>query len=348
MKVFLIRILWLIPFFSVIGIVNYNKDVGGKFNKETIDQAVLWSIKGDNVSKVPRYHRRYFNKKYIALLEKKLDVVVFGSSKSDKITHGLFPDKSFHNFWIENGTIYETISFFKSFEKKENLPDHIILELNPFSLSINPDFTDFDVANDYNEMVDKLDEENQRIRFLRLKDYVQDLKRLFSVNYFLSNLKMDKNESIITNDSVGNRIVLRDGSSSHPFYNDTNVTDIIVRKEVRNLATEIAKPYKEEKIILQNFLKYLTEEKKIQVSLFVLPFHPDVYKHPEMQQTILKWNDYLSFLTKNNEVEIIGGLNPMDFDLKKTSYVDAVHINKASFAQIFKLYRKNKEIQGIN
>lgn len=341
MKVFLIRILWFIPFFSLIGIVNYYKDVGSKFNKESIDQAVLWSLKGENVSKIPRYHRQYFNKKYIALLEKEIDVVVLGSSKSDKITHRLFPDKSFHNFWTENGTIYESISFYKSLEKNDILPDDVILELNPFTLSINPQFVGDDIAKDYNEMVFQLEEDDQAIRFLTLKNYVKEFKKMFSVNYFLSNLKMDKNESLVTNDTLGNRIVLHDGSSSHPFYNDTILTDIVIRQEVRNQANFILKP-NESKELLEKFLKYLTVEKKIRVSLFVLPFHHDVYEHSEMQQPINVWDDYLSSLEKNHQVEIIGGVNPTDFGLKRTNYVDVVHVNKASFEQLFALHRKKK------
>ena len=79
----------------------------------------------------------------------------------------------------------------------------------------------------------------------------------------------------------------------------------------------------------------------------MLPLHPKVYEHSELQLELAEWNAYLNYLEKNFDVNLIGGIDPREFGLTSANFVDIVHVTRPTFSKIFKFYNFGKQIDRV-
>ena len=172
---------------------------------------------------------------------------------------------------------------------------------------------------------------------------VENLQQLFSLTYFQSamNLVAEKGISYYGNNRVG----IADDNYKGAYYQPDG--GYVYSEEFQQQDAEYVKNHAEEKYKLSNritpglgvneksketlikLVEYLRNQ-GTEVEIFICPFAPSLWDRIDFEEfpIILEMDEFLREYASENDIRIIGGINPYEFGMTDADFYDARHIRK--------------------
>lgn len=120
--------------------INYFGDAANLFSNSyelKIIQILYNNHNVKNVTNVTNYDERVFQRELINKLDRKLDIVVLGSSRVMTIQSEYFNNQTLINNGVAGASIEDIIAIFQMYKNKKILPKKIILGIDPWIFNIN-------------------------------------------------------------------------------------------------------------------------------------------------------------------------------------------------------------------
>ena len=334
----------LTPILVIIIVVNYFGDAANLFHVG-YEQKIASIIKeGKFVTNISNYDERILQKEIIKNLVNSPDIAVLGSSRTMLINQHIFNSKYLINNSVSGATIEDIIAVYQIYKEENILPKKIIIATDPWIFnqnmgqnrwkSLDSEFLKFTNGN-------KKEENSLLIN--------RNFFELISLSYFQNSLKnipnfvLDKKNPVSTEKKLNVSITkLTDGSIIYgeKYRNAT-------KKEIENRVTNYlqGKMYgigdfnklSPKLISLFNLLIKDMKNNKIQIVLFLAPYHPRVYDKVKIKYPlVLKTEKYLLNFAKKNNIEIYGSFNPKKLNLTEDTFYDGMHSKEEGIEIIFR------------
>jgi hypothetical protein len=332
-------------------LLNYIVDPAHLFKKGTYEHGVVnYLLQGKNVAGISNYDERLLQKFYIENLKETKDILVLGSSRSLQIRSGLFDTDSFFNSAVSGASIEDYLSIFSMYQKRELLPEKVILGIDPWVFNVNNNQTRWKaISENYYFMLDlmaidvKL--ENNSSDFMKNK-----IQQLISWGYLKASLRAliskkrdDRKFGFYPTNKESSSVPIKrsDGSLYEASYEKKSLD------EVKDSAISFsASPYSLQNFneiniksteILVSFIKYLIEL-NIDVVIFLAPYHPYVYQtvieNGEMK-IVNNVESFLRELAKNHQLSVVGSYNPVISGCFDSEFYDGMHPREVCVNKIF-------------
>jgi hypothetical protein len=313
-----------------------------KFAAETI-------LSGNNLSFSSELDMRIVQKYIIKNYTKKIDTVVFGSSRSMKIDHKFFPDSNFFNNSVPEADLSDYIALYGIYKKIHNKPDTIIINVDPW-----------DFEKDYNKpMLRSFDGEfyaaaSSYVSWSEPRYSLWLLKRIltttFSISHFQYSLKKfiltiflkssDKNYST-TNAEGYFPTILSDGSLTESqkirSKNEDKVAADIIKLPTSCPASFNSRMSSEKIYLFTKFIEEVRKE-KIKIEFWLAPVHPIAYNemlnNPKCRIGI-ETENYIRRFAEENNLILLGSYNPSKFGLSAGDFYDEKHPKRDAVQKIF-------------
>ncbi|HAD96662.1 MAG TPA: hypothetical protein DCG19_04600 [Cryomorphaceae bacterium] len=338
MKRFLLKLLGLIPFFLIIGAVNYSIDSKNYITEnEQLNEAAEQIMAGKLIATRERLLQHDFVKRYIDRRGKKDEVNVMGSSKCMVIDSSFFPRSSFFNYYVSNSSFVEYLAITYWLDEKDLLPDTLIMEL---SLSQFHNMYTGQPEYYYDACKTFCNQLNIPPPDMEGSPHKSAAYHLFSLSYFFLNLQQNKSEKyFVTRDPhLKNHFVLQpDGSLWVGQYlqlskeeKKRRVQDPTADKLewIKNLDPNVKQGFR----ALIEFL----QSKHTTVILYLPPYHPETYRlYVKDNPLFEELNSLSNELQSEYKLEKLGAYNPYELQLDDRYFYDALHISKEGFAKIW-------------
>jgi len=349
MKKFLIKsVLVLLPTLLFVATINYFGDAANLFSAG-YEQKIAQGLKsGYNVTNVSNYDERLLQKE---MIDTKTcpQVVVIGSSRTMLINSDYFKNKTFLNNSVSGASLQDLLAIYELYEKNGCAPEHIILGLDPWTLNDNNSQSRWmTLEPEYNIIADRLNNKKESVHSSNPQSkYIQ----LVSPSYFQASIRnLNKNnELLLTKNKINSTFTrLVDGSicydekyrNSSPAKIDALVSDYM-NGELYSIEkfNEISPKLSQ---LLEKFIVVL-HEKKIKVSVLLLPYHPKVYKFISTNnkyKQVLRTEDFYHSLALKYNIEITGSFNPSVLKLDETAFYDGMHSKQKGVEKLMKILKK--------
>ncbi|MEA2063496.1 MAG: hypothetical protein U9P14_07360 [Gemmatimonadota bacterium] len=352
------KLLLLLPILIFMGVINYFSDPAGYFSKDDYSKQVAdLLLAGHYVEYSIPFDRRLMQKHLIEELTSPIDIVVFGSSRSDAFTSSLFPGKTVFNHSVNRGTLQDYISIYELYRRKNIKPSTIILGLDPWILNENNEISVWQsLAEEYKSISTHLGlkaslKTHINNRRLLLENYYnlvspgyfqKCIKVLFLGSAYLERPPPTPVDSVRFKKTGGWR---PDGSYISIIKNSRTP------EEVRSAAIEYAnmKPVSflgsfnrldpETKESFETFMNYLQAE-KIEVIFFLIPFHPvayDILMKRKEYRIISEVEDYFRRLGQEKNIKVFGSYNPESAGVTGEDLIDGAHVRESGIRKILRI-----------
>lgn len=350
MKKFFIKTIFLAPVPVLLVALNYFIDPAHIFDSRFEEGIAKHLLNGMNVTNVYNYDERLLQKYYIEGLNNEPEVVVLGSSRIMLMGSSFFPGKRLVNNGVSGGQIEDMMAVFNLYLKKDFIPKKVILGLDPWMLNENNNDTRWlSLKDDYIDMVRRLK--------IEIKDSLlateenRKYGELFSLDYFQNSLrnvlKFGINRYFLTQDAVNNGFTrLSDGSICYdkkyrertPAEVELTVKSYIGLKPIYLLGgfSHLSGRKIEQ---IEKFIDFLLEE-KIEVVLFLAPYHPKVYNYlisNAQYKIILEAEDYYNAMALRKKINILGSFDPNKYEIDSYFFYDGMHFKEDAIPLILKL-----------
>lgn len=219
-------------------------------------------------------------------LNNKVDIGIFGNSRSIGVNEKIFPEnKSFFNFSIYGSSMRSSISMIELLERKNKLPQRIIISFDNFMISSPKSYLCQDrlkyrfhrIFEDTKFLIEKKEYKYSLINYLNfLSSEGNCLKNKFNLarikNLFMMFFTKDE-DLIFTSTKIAEEhgiILYKDGSQSQE-----------AKEKVKRDTYEIETPRKLDYKFLERDLKVISlinQKENHNVIIFVSPVEPTIYK----------------------------------------------------------------------
>jgi len=332
----------LIPFFLILGTINYTLDEQMIFHQEKLEKAVELLQKEDTVYGISHVHKPYLHFQYAKKLKQPKDVIVVGASDCAQMGENIFIGKDVFSHWAPGSGLFFQLAILNEYDKRNMLPKHVVLALRPYIISNEEPRPLSIIAKPYQEMLEKLQLEKPALEFAFIKVKQDKLQELFSVKYLVYNMRSE-NHDIDTVNSLNERFIMfPDGTVKNNFNPQEKIAKKTVQETI-GIYTEAIRTPKSDLILLQHKLIEYLYAKEIKVSFFILPFHPKMMENKTFVEANKKWGNYIQELKKKYHINILGGTNPNDFGLTEEDFLDVSHVKRSS---MWKLFSKTDKINN--
>jgi len=350
-KFFTIFIVCLSILIGIIGIISYLEDPAKIFHSDYEQKMVDIINSGKNVANVENYDERLFNKYLIYQYPENVDVSVIGSSRIMQIRDSFLPyNLTLLNNGVSGASIEDEIALIWIYHQKGNLPNHIIIGVDPWIFNKNNNQNRWmSLKEEYECGIDilQLDNRDSNLYSFLIKKIWYDVKKYLSLisrdvlisslnNIFLRTIQGNNFEMYPTNEvfsDVGIR--LTDGSISYP--EKVRNRDI---EEVNKMASdyisgpiyslnsfdEIDNANKNKFMRLIDFL----HKEKVQITIVLPPYHPIVYdeiKKNTKYRNVLLVEEFLKDFSLGKNISIVGSYDPLNMNLTSNDFFDGMHLN---------------------
>ena len=353
------RLLCLLPVVILVVTLNYTQDPARLFNTVIEHQISDAMRDGSNFELYPsNYNERMVQRLFIQSNESDVDIVTIGSSRAMQVDSALFQNQTFQNHSVSGATIEDIVAIFYMYLEQDNLPDHIILGLDPWMLNANNGqtrWTTLDTEyrgflNIINLGGDTFSTQNQLLTAIDTRYF-----ELFSPTYFQASLRHLLNNLVnpeefapvarrTTATISNNTIRLTDGAISYPA---------IIRDRTSEQVAEIAAQYTQDtpvyslgnfveidpelSHIMESFINYLLLN-NIEITILLSPYHPVTYDRliNQTEYRIIEdvENYYRQFAITHN-IRLIGSFDPMIAGCDENEFYDAMHPKYSCIQHIF-------------
>ncbi len=287
--------------------------------------------------------------------KKDCDLIILGSSRTASIDTG-YVENSMLNLSLSAALLEDMIACYGLYISNHNQPKKILIGIDPwtFNGNRNPP-SDFLFRPFYNDMLSKIGLSTSQKEIDDSWDYNYYMN-IISLEYFQNSLiSIWKNgfkrmEPVIYNGNE--KISIKDPNGvihyRKGWQSDPNDVEIALQRELSQkdmFGTDGFKEVSVEKVqILKKFLQHLVDH-KIEVILFLSPYHPKIWDNVKSNQkynAIIESEKIVREIAKEKNINIIGSFNPYLYDLKYMDFYDAVHANHNALKKIFNYKDKKK------
>jgi hypothetical protein len=334
MKRFMVQLLYVIPFFLIMGGTNYFLDEQLVFHKEKLKKVVEWLQEGDTVYGVTHVHKPFIQKHYVETVNEVRDIVVIGASDCSHIGESLFPGKDVYTHWKPGAGLFFQTAMIKLYEERGMLPKEVILSLRPNILENHGARSAEYFSRPFNEKLKELGAPELTVEHPKLNHLHDQIIKLFSVKYMVYNLSTNNHEIGLVKTFKERFIMFPDGSVMNNFKEIEKINSKIIQEAM----VFYINAYKNPKPTLIELHQKLIEDLKtkgVKVSFFILPFHPLLMANENYDRDIRNWEKEVKQLSKKLDVDIIGGVSPGEFGLVKDDFYDITHIKSTGMQKIF-------------
>ena len=333
-----------------IAVFNYKTDPEhifmnrGKAEKKIADLL----LRKKNVANADKYDERLIHKYAIDGNSKKKDVLIFGSSRVMLINNYLVPKQTFFNHGVPAGTIEDYMAIHQIYKEKNLLPKKIIIGIDPWALNANNEIERWEsLGEEYIRACNNLKiNKNAYDEKILYKKYLKLVSMPYLHASYVSIKKPNKIKYYATKATkLPVYIKIFDGTTSYPEKTINPPHD-----EIKKMAIEYAE--KNPIFYLGNFKnldgnkiekydKLISElqKEKIEVIIFLLPYHPIAYnaiKNNRKYAMVLQAENYFIKFAKEHQIKIIGSYDPDKCNLSEDGFYDGEHAKTESVDKILR------------
>jgi hypothetical protein len=315
MRYFLKYIMWLSVFPLLVLLLNISTDYRGTFgiSNAFVSKIVSFHLLNKNVEIFVDLPNREIIKYKIPLLKNRnINKVVLGSSRALQL--GIPLSMNLNNLGVPSALIQDYKVILDLINKNNIKVDTLIIDTNESLFDLN-----------YN---------HDRYKRLNGTNFSEKIKLLFSLSYLKMNLKTNKWNLIY--DESYNFISYYDGSIS---YTKKHSEDRFNKNKKLNSTTKRSmslKKYQFDKNKFDEFFGILkNSSKKVNhITLYISPVPLVIYKKHYKLFNDLEKKIKLE-LRQFDNFSIIGGFNPLDFQINNEEFIDHIHLYKSGLLKIF-------------
>jgi len=359
------NIFLFVPILLMVGAVNIYVDPAGLYRKtvnkhESLEYHIAQALdEGKDVSLLKEdADDRLLQKYFVENMTVAPDIVILGSSHSMWLGNNIFPNKKVINNSVTRAVLPDYLGIFEGYAQKNLYPKRVILLLDPQLIGL-PVISErwLSIKEDTYDMLARL-----RIRSEKIQPPLipQAWLNIFSFSYFQTSIEdswnkykplpMGENRAKVHgfNQDGKWQVFLKDGRYLRHMKTpsrDITTSRIQILRELLNGTNEKllkqVRPDKELKDILEGFIRYLMGH-HVQVTLCLLPFHPEVYKDfigPQNKQRtldIVGIEYYYHDLAKRLNLKVVGSYDPTACDLDGNDFYDGDHIRNDAIEKMLK------------
>jgi len=363
----LVKILSLAPVLLMVVAVNMYFDPAGLYRIKAykyerpeyhIAQAL---VEGKNTERLGEdIDGRLLQKYFIENMTSAPDIVILGSSHSMWLGDNIFFHKKVINNSVLRAALADYLGIFDGYVKKNLYPKRVVCLLDAQLIGYPPISEGWlSIKNDTYDMLDRLGVHSEKIKPPVIR---QAWLNVFSFSYFQISMKKLRDKHRQRTDPfeeniADSRLLFKDGRCSLSFLSRApeDSRGKLVREffyEKNGKLLNQMKPDKELEGILEDFLRYLMGH-HIQVTLCLLPLHPEVYKNfIELQKRsggldIVGVENYYRGLAQRLNLEIIGSYDPAVCNLEGKDFYDGDHIRDDTIERMFKQKGSRCSMPGL-
>jgi hypothetical protein len=319
----------LLPVLIIIPAVNYLVDPGHIFGDEYVNKIMTGIRQGKNVTNVTEFNHRKLREAYVKMHKgETFDYIILGSSRAMGVSQDAFPGKKILNLGMRICNLEDFAAVYQMCEDFNVGYKHVLF---------TADFTYFDANTNYELWKSLRPYYNEYMKGDECEsEVIQCIKNLYSFQYLHDCMQAITNGKIKdcgTKNLVYTSETVNDGMTftvdgSWAYGNDANqrpqsLVDFYAE-------TSSGGPYvdykvsKKRKKLFDRIVKSFSSRGKI--IFFIPPVHPIFYDRwtRDLNGVVpaAKWVEEYAIA---NNIPVVGGFNPADFDLKNTDFYDGVH-----------------------
>lgn len=336
-------ILFLLPIIIIVGLINFIIDPAHIFDNKYEKGMVDIINSGNNVANIGNYDERLFQKIFIKELSNPKNIISIGSSRSMQIRENLFNNEFFNNS-VSGASLEDYIAITQLYNSNNKLPENIILGVDPWIFNKNNNQDRWQVLEEYYYSFIN----NKDIK-INKSSFYDNLTNLLSIKYFQESIRYILNGNFnekyfpTKDTSLSSKIKLNDGSLVYGInYRDVSISEIedkaknYINGDIYSIEkfNQIDDKYLNQFKMLINFYK----SKNINITIFLPPYHPIVYKYIVNNDKYRMVNEvelYLNRFAQNNNIKLVGSYNPEKFNLNYDGFYDGMHPKEKSINKIF-------------
>jgi hypothetical protein len=356
------------PLIIVVMFTNYFVDPGGLFKVSREEGIAKIFAKGLNVANASNYDERLLQKHYIAADKNPKRIIVLGSSRAMQIDMGNLGSNVFFNHSVSGATIEDFFSICEMYEKRNKLPDTLILSLDPWLLNKNNDQVRWQsLRKDALAFMNRMGEGEKRVdEFFYWYDcLIYDIERkwnLFSLSYFqiairylvrhmpelIETWKMKKDyyATKLDNFDPKNRldasIRISNGTIARGEKDISQMRGDVKAYASQNPVYSLGEFYELDKTNQRNFEQFIEylQKKNTMIIFFLPPYHPFVYAYlinSTQYQIIGQVETYFRTIGTKKHITVIGSYDPGWCSLTEEDFYDGMHITREAMAKLSEL-----------
>jgi len=358
------KLLLFSPLLLILILVNFFVDPSGVFSQvENEDRWVAEKLKaGLNVIYDTSINDRMVQSSYIKSIgeeKKDLTIVVIGSSRALQINNSVFLEKSFFNSSLTGATLEDILAITELYLKNNVNVETVILGVDPWMFNRNNGMEKWRILEvEYNGFLadnfgfglfDKI-----ALHIRQIKSEKEKIKKyggtLVSLKYFQHSLQEKKFDYESTKHQTTENIYIQmpvklpDGSlvNSESMRSATEeqvrggVIEYLAHADVYGMESfnQI------DPILRSQFGALLASlnKKKINVILFLPPFHPltyDYLKNHERYKSVVGVEDYLCKIADELGIRLLGSYDPARVGLTGVDFYDFMHPKREAVENLF-------------
>jgi hypothetical protein len=338
-----------LPVAVLVAATNFLVDPSSVYRGAVEKRIVDIMASGKNVANVRNYNERLVQKFYIEQERTLPDIVVIGSSRSLEIGSNIFPNTNIVNNSVTGAALGDYLGILYNYDKRGRLPKRMILGVDPWLL--NPYSGEHRWVSLKEEAFAMLKKIGVGSWDPRTPFFSDRLLNIVSFTYFQASIRslfegsLNGRKYFPTDEEIADYpILLKDGRHSYQkSFRSRFVQE--VSNEAREAALDrhgpdydLRRPDSEWAVILEKLISYLGD-KKIEIVLYLAPYHPDVYnsfvKSPQ-KKVIVDIENYYRDVAKRHHLRIIGSYDPKQCGLVESDFYDPVHAKEDAVERIFK------------
>ena len=318
--------------------VNYFVDAENLYYQQYERIMARYVVKGNNITNISKYDDRMYQKYAIAEMRECPDIIVVGSTRTMMINKYYFGNYTFFNNSMNGTTIEDIITLIMLYDKKNCLPENIIIGIDPWLLNKNNYQERWkSLSFEFNDALERLGIESVEIE----KKYIhQRPNKLFSLHYFFDSIHKTAKQAkkpLITKRNFNQATTkLEDGSIiySKSFrersLEEINQNVVITLKKRSAYGFEGNGNFNEKnQMAFETLINYLINN-GINVIFYFSPYHPMAYKtfsgNPKYKNFINS-EIYFKNLAKENRIQCIGSFNPYKLGMDESYFLDYQNSN---------------------
>ncbi|HYQ56869.1 MAG TPA: hypothetical protein VEP89_05920 [Draconibacterium sp.] len=330
----------------LIAVVNYTIDPDFVLKTGYTKQIAMALNEGKMVAGPVNSNLRQIKKKWIEIMDEGPDILVLGSSRTISLSNNVFHGEHFFNASVSNCTFQDMYIFISLLEQQHfKYPEKVFIccDLWLFGNS----FSEKRWLQNRSDFI-SLAEQSTTIPLKNIppkweiqKEWITEL---FSTRYLLRSVKTKgKKQEITICEKVDSTqmMLLPDGTRLSPAR-VTNINEVkteeLARHYFYNTDDEHFATIDPTQKILFDQLLILLKKKGSKPILYIPPYHPTTYeliKNEDQTKGIFQANDYVGLVAQQNNIKVVGAINPFDSGLQKSDFYDGVHLKKAALEQLF-------------
>jgi hypothetical protein len=334
--------------------VNYWGDAAKIFHTGYERNIANIIFENKNATNISNYDERILQKELINKIKSKPDILILGSSRTMLINSSYFENKKLINNSVSGASIEDCIAIYQMYKAKNILPKKIILGIDPWLFNENNGQQRWhSLQKEYYNFFSKTIHKQKNI----LSDKTQ---QLVSFSYFQSSLRslpaviLGKSNPIPSNKMYNeSNTKIIDGSLAYSEkYRNVSVED--VNNKAKNyIANQIYSIENFDKIspkIFNEFNKLCKEIKTndIELSFFLAPYHPLVYKKiKEDYKVVLEEENKIINYANQNNIRIFGSFNPVKIEIDNTGFYDGMHSKEKTIQKILEVRTHNNVYKSL-